>query len=257
MADASPQKNNIVTASMLVIGDEILSGRTQDKNVSYLANRLGEIGIQLKEVRIVTDDEDEIVGAINHLREKYNYVFTSGGIGPTHDDITADSVAKAFGVSIDFHPQAMDILTRHYEKSDLDFNDARKRMARIPDGASLIDNPVSKAPGFRIENVHVMAGVPAIMQAMTESLLPDLQGGAKMKSRTLNVDIPEGKVAEKLGALQERYPEVSMGSYPYFRQGAVGTNLVLRSTDQDELDQAIADLLEILKEFGCSVTETT
>lgn len=257
MADASPQKNNIVTASMLVIGDEILSGRTQDKNVSYLANRLGEIGIQLKEVRIISDDEDEIVGAINHLREKYNYVFTSGGIGPTHDDITADSVAKAFGVSIDFHPEAMDILTRHYEKSDLDFNDARKRMARIPDGASLIDNPVSKAPGFRIENVHVMAGVPAIMQAMTESLLPDLQGGAKMQSRTLNVDIPEGKVAEKLGALQERYPDVSMGSYPYFRQGAVGTNLVLRSTDKDELDQAIADLLEILKDFGCSVTETT
>ncbi len=256
MPDSVSSSRDIVTAAMLVIGDEILSGRTQDKNVSYLANRLGEAGIQLHEVRIIPDIEDEIIDAVNHCRRKYDYVFTSGGIGPTHDDITADSIAAAFGVGIDFHPEAMTILTRHYETSGIEFNDARKRMARIPDGGELVDNPVSKAPGFRLENVFVMAGVPQIMQAMMDSILPVLQGGRKMLSRSLSANLPEGKVANALGALQEKYPDVSMGSYPYFRQGNVGTNLVLRSIYQDNLESAFSELKEMLVSFNCEITET-
>ena len=257
MPDSVSSSRDIVTAAMLVIGDEILSGRTQDKNVSYLATRLGEAGIQLHEVRIIPDVEQEIVEAVNHCRRKFDYVFTSGGIGPTHDDITADSIAAAFGVGIDFHPEAMAILTRHYQTSGIEFNEARKRMARIPEGGELVDNPVSKAPGFRIENVFVMAGVPQIMQAMMDSILPTLQGGKKMQSRSLSANLPEGKVANQLGKLQEKYPDVSMGSYPYFRQGNVGTNLVLRSIDQDDLESAFSELKEILIPFNCEIVETS
>ncbi|WP_169569109.1 competence/damage-inducible protein A [Sneathiella limimaris] len=250
MSSESESSRKIVTAAMLVIGDEILSGRTQDKNVAHVATHIGEIGIQMKEVRVIPDVEDEIVDALNHCREKYDYVFTSGGIGPTHDDITADSVAKAFGVEIDYHPEAMDILTRHYQTSGIEFNEARKRMARIPFGGELIDNPVSKAPGFRIENVFVLAGVPMILQAMMESVLPQLSGGAKMLSKSIGAHLPEGKVAEQLGALQKRYPEVSMGSYPYFKHGNVGTNLVLRSVNEGDLEDAYQELQKILTELG-------
>ncbi|GLQ07290.1 competence/damage-inducible protein A [Sneathiella chinensis] len=257
MSSDSHSDLKLVTAAMLVIGDEILSGRTQDKNVSFVATALGEIGIQLREVRIIPDVEQEIVDAINHFRKKYDYVFTSGGIGPTHDDITADSVAAAFGVGIDHHPEAMEILTRHYETSGIEFNDARKRMARIPDGADLIENPVSKAPGFRLENVFVMAGVPSILQAMMAGVLPLLSGGARMISRTIGVPLAEGKVAQDLGLLQDKYPEVSIGSYPYFRQGEVGTNLVLRSIHGDKLDAAFSDLRVILDGLGVTGTETT
>ncbi|MBL4906913.1 MAG: competence/damage-inducible protein A [Sneathiella sp.] len=249
--------SKIVTAAMLVIGDEILSGRTQDKNVAYIATHLSETGIQLREVRVIPDIESEIVDAVNHCREKYDYVFTSGGIGPTHDDITADSIGAAFGVSVDYHPEAMDLLTRHYKVSGIEFNDARKRMARIPDGATLVENPVSKAPGFRMENVFVMAGVPLIMQAMLQSILPELDGGAKMLSRTIGAGLPEGKVAKKLGELQEKHPDVSMGSYPCFRQGAVGTNLVLRSIFPEKLENAFNELKEILIELGSEAVETT
>lgn len=246
MTTSSENAPKIVTAAMIVIGDEILSGRTQDKNVSYVATEIGNIGIQLKEVRVIPDDEDEIIEAVNLLRGKFDYVFTSGGIGPTHDDITADSIAAAFGVDIGYHPEAMEILTKHYETTGIEFNEARKRMARIPEGASLVNNPVSKAPGFRIENVFVMAGVPVIMQAMIQSILPELTGGAKMQSRSLGVSLPEGKVANDLGKLQEKYPEVSMGSYPFFKQGNVGTNLVLRSVEEDKLEAAYEELKAIL-----------
>ncbi len=257
MSEHQTPDRKIVTACMLVIGDEILSGRTQDKNMAYLATRLNETGIQLKEARVIPDVEEEIVQAVNECRRKYDYVFTSGGIGPTHDDITADSMAAAFDVGIDFHPEAMEILTRHYEASGIEFNDARKRMARIPDGAILIDNPVSKAPGFQMENVFVMAGVPAIMQAMLEGIAFRLTGGSKMLSRTLGASLPEGKVAQKLGELQEKYPNVSLGSYPYFRQGNVGTNLVLRSIIEEDLNAAFDELQSHLMNEGITVIETT
>ncbi len=255
MTTDTKSEKEIVTAAMIVIGDEILSGRTQDKNIAHVATKLSEVGIQMLEVRIIPDIEQEIVDAINHCRQKYDYVFTSGGIGPTHDDITADAIAKAFGVAIDHHPEAMAILTRHYETSGIEFNDARKRMARIPDGATLVDNPVSKAPGFQLENVFVMAGVPMIMQAMMESILPTLSGGAKMLSRTIGVSLPEGKVAKDLGELQQRYADVSMGSYPYFKQGKVGTNLVLRSIYPEQLEAARAELLEILNSQDAEILQ--
>jgi molybdenum cofactor synthesis domain-containing protein len=257
MADQTSPRPVIVTAAMLVIGDEILSGRTQDRNIAHVAQKTGEIGIQLREVRIIPDVEAEIVMAVNQCRKKYDYVFTSGGIGPTHDDITADSIAAAFDVGIDHHPEAMALLTRHYATSGVEFNEARQRMARIPDGASLIDNPVSKAPGFRMENVFVMAGVPQIMQAMLEGVLPQLQGGARMLSRSLGVNLPEGRVARGLGELQTRYPEVSMGSYPFFRQGLIGTNLVLRSVHPDLLAAAYDELSQFVATLGAETIETT
>ncbi|MZR30377.1 competence/damage-inducible protein A [Sneathiella litorea] len=257
MPSTDKPHEKIVTAAIVVIGDEILSGRTQDKNMAWLAVRLNEIGVQLSEARVVPDIEAEIVAAVNVLRAKFDYVFTTGGIGPTHDDITADSIAAAFGVGIDHHPEAMALLTRHYETSGIEFNDARKRMARIPDGASLVNNPVSKAPGFRIENVYVMAGVPTIMQAMFEEIAPELHGGPKMFSRTIGAGLPEGRVAEKLGALQKFYPGVSLGSYPYFRQGEVGTNLVLRSIHKEELDAAFNELEAYLIGEGATAVETT
>lgn len=240
----------VVTAAVLIIGDEILSGRTKDKNLAYLAQRLGELGIQLKEARIISDDTAEIVGAVNELRRKFDYVFTSGGIGPTHDDITADSIAAAFGVSIGHHPQAMEILTEHYLESGIEFNDARKRMARIPDGATLIDNPISRAPGFQTKNVFTMAGVPAIMQAMFENIAPGLVGGDPVISRSVKANLPEGKIARDLGILQKRFTAVSMGSYPYFKQGDVGTNIVLRSADLDALDAAVDALMVVIKDLG-------
>lgn len=236
----------IKTAAMVVIGDEILSGRTQDKNIAFVATAIGDIGIQMREVRIIPDIEQEIVDAVNYCREKYDYVFTSGGIGPTHDDITADSIAAAFGVGIGYHPEAYEILTKHYEQAGVEFNEARKRMARVPEGGTLIDNPVSKAPGFRMENVFTMAGVPAVMQAMMVSILPMLEGGAKMQNVSIQVSLPEGVVAKDLGELQKKYPEVSMGSYPYFRAGVVGTVLVLRSVVGVQLDTARDELIRVL-----------
>jgi len=257
MASSQSSQKEIVTAAILVIGDEILSGRTKDKNLVYMADRLNEIGIQLHEARIIPDMQEEIVEAVNACRAKYDYVFTTGGIGPTHDDITADSIAAAFNADIDFHPKAMEILTRHYEISGIEFNDARKRMARIPSGATLIENPVSKAPGFQKENVFVMAGVPIIMQAMFESIADRLHGGAKMLSRTLGASLPEGKIAARLGELQKKYPSVSMGSYPYFKQGDVGTNLVLRSIEEADLNAAFNELSDHLDSEGVVISETT
>ena len=230
-----------VTAALLVIGDEILSGRTKDKNIGFIASHCTEIGIRLNEVRIVADDEAAIIAAVNALRNAYTYVFTTGGIGPTHDDITADSIARAFGVSIDVDPRAVALMRERYAETDL--TPTRLRMARIPVGAALIENSVSKAPGFMIGNVIVMAGVPAIMQAMLLAVTPDLKTGAKLLSESIRVNAPEGKVAIPLAEAQRAFPDVAMGSYPFFEEGRYGTNLVLRSTDAALLAQAKAALI--------------
>lgn len=230
------------TAAMLTIGDEILSGRTRDSNMPHLALRLGEMGIDLREARTVPDVAEEIVGAINALRSRYDHVFTSGGIGPTHDDITADCVAAAFGVGIDVREDARAILATNYADPERDLNPARLRMARIPDGATLIDNPVSKAPGFTIGNVHVMAGVPAVFEAMVAGLLPTLTGGRPLLSASRRIERPEGLLAEPLGALAAAHPEVSIGCYPFNRDGVFGANIVLRSQDEGALAAAEAGL---------------
>lgn len=230
------------TAAMLVIGDEILSGRTRDSNMHYLAGELTRIGIRLAEARVVADDHAAIVAAVNDLRAAHDNVFTSGGIGPTHDDITADAVAAAFGVPISHRADAMALLQAHYDRQGLPFNQARQRMARIPDGARLIDNPVSIAPGFSLGNVHVMAGVPNIFQAMVASVLPTLTGGAPLLSQSLRVMRGEGEIAGDFGALAAEFPDLQMGSYPFTVNGAYGTNLVIRGTDPARLDAAMTRL---------------
>ena len=230
------------TAAMLVIGDEILSGRTRDANMYHLAGQLTEQGIDLKEVRVVSDDPKAIIAAVQSLSDSYTHVFTSGGIGPTHDDITADCIAKAFGVHINVRDDARAILQAHYDAQKQPLNEARLRMARIPVGASLIDNPVSKAPGFTLKNVHVMAGVPSIFQAMTASVLPSLTGGQPLISQTYRIERGEGDIATPLGALAEAFPELSIGCYPFQKDGLFGANVVIRGTDSGMLDQAMAQL---------------
>lgn len=229
-----------VTAALLIIGDEILTGRTKDKNIGYIAEYLTGIGIDLREVRVVPDVEEEIVAAVNALRSRYTYLFTTGGIGPTHDDITADCIAKAFGVGIDHDPRAVAMLQERYTPDEL--NEARLRMARIPNGASLIENPISKAPGFRIGNVHVMAGVPIIMRAMLEALAPTLKGGRKVLSVAIPAPIGEGAIGDAFGALQQRFPDVKMGSYPQMGSGKPSTELVLRCSDAARLAEAEAEV---------------
>lgn len=238
----------IVTAALIVIGDEILSGRTKDKNTGYIADYMTVIGIRLREVRMVPDIEDEIVAAINALREKYTYVFTTGGIGPTHDDITADAVARAFGVSIDIDERAVAMMRERYAPGDL--TETRLRMARIPEGAELIENLVSRAPGFMIGNVIVMAGVPRIMQVMLDDVAPRLKTGSKLLTRTVRVERPEGDVAPGLGRVQNDHPEVQMGSYPFFAKEKLGTHLVLRSDDKGKLDEALKSIWRMLEAEG-------
>ncbi|WP_299685409.1 molybdopterin-binding protein [uncultured Tateyamaria sp.] len=230
------------TAAMLVIGDEILSGRTRDANMHYLAGKLTEAGIDLKEVRVVSDDRAAIILAVQVLSELYDTVFTSGGIGPTHDDITADCIADAFGATIDVREDARAILAAHYERAGTELNAARLRMARIPDGAGLIDNPVSAAPGFSLGNVHVMAGVPSVFQAMVASVLPTLTGGQPLVSRTLRIERGEGDIAGPLGELAEAHPALSIGSYPFQKDGRYGSNVVIRGVDAAQVDAAIAAL---------------
>jgi molybdopterin-biosynthesis enzyme MoeA-like protein len=208
----------------------------------FLAGELTRHGIPLAEVRVVLDDRDAIIAAVNALRAGVDHVFTSGGIGPTHDDITAEAIAAAFGVPISKRADAMALLAAHYERAGMAFNDARQRMARIPDGATLIDNPISIAPGFTLGNVHVMAGVPNIFQAMVASVLPNLTGGAPLLSQSLRVDRGEGEVAEPFGALAAEYPDLSMGSYPFTQNGAHGTNLVIRGTDAGQIHAAMTRL---------------
>lgn len=236
------------TAAMLVIGDEILSGRTRDANMHYLAGELTKTGIDLKEVRIVSDTAADIVAATRKLAQRYDHLFTSGGIGPTHDDITADCIAKAFDAAIDVRADAKALLAAHYQRQGLELNAARLRMARIPDGAKLIDNPVSVAPGFTLGNIHVMAGVPAVFKAMVGSVLPQLTGGAPLLSETLRIERGEGDVAQPLGAVAELYPELSIGSYPFQKDGIYGTNIVLRGTDPNQLEAAKKKLQQMLIE---------
>ena len=235
------------TAAMLVIGDEILSGRTRDSNMHFLAGELTRHGIRLMEARVVADDPAAIMAAVNALRTAHDNLFTSGGIGPTHDDITADAIAAAFGVGISHRADAMALLQAHYDRAGLEFNDARKRMARIPDGATLIDNPVSTAPGFTLGNVHVMAGVPKIFEAMVASVMPQLTGGAPLLSQSLRVERGEGEIAAEFGALAAAFPDLSMGSYPFIQNGAHGTNLVIRGTDAGRIDAAMTQLAALFK----------
>jgi len=229
----------IVTAGLLVIGDEILSGRTKDKNIGYIAEYLTAIGIELKEVRVVADEEAGIVEALNALRSRYSYVFTTGGIGPTHDDITTDAVAKAFGVAIDYDPTAVALLRARFGGAEL--NAARMRMARIPAGGELIHNKVSTAPGFRIGNVFVMAGVPTIMQAMLDYVAPTLKTGAKMLAETVRADAREGDIGGPLADITKAHPETMIGSYPFFdEKRGPNTNIVVRSRDPARLAAAKA-----------------
>jgi molybdenum cofactor synthesis domain-containing protein len=243
-----PAGEDIVTAGLLVIGDEILSGRTKDKNIGTIADHLTSIGIRLSEVRVVPDEETEIIGALNAMRGRYDYVFTTGGIGPTHDDITADSVAKAFGVPIDVDPRAVAIMRQRH--SEVDMTPARLRMSRIPAGADLVENSVSLAPGFFIGNVIVMAGVPKIMEAMLDAVTPRLRTGAKMNSVTIHSPTREGTIAPFLSAAQTDYPDVRMGSYPYMTDGRFGVHLVLRAVDPVRLEEAARHLEMRLDEGG-------
>jgi len=226
------------TAALIVIGDEILSGRTKDVNIGAVADFCTDLAIDLMEVRVVADIEDDIIAAVSALRARYTYVFTTGGIGPTHDDITADAIAKAFGVALPIHAEARRMLEERWKDRGIEPNEARLRMARIPEGGDLIVNSVSAAPGFRIGNVHVMAGVPVIMRAMLESIAPTLQGGRKVHSLTVKSRVGEGNIGGPLAALQERYPDVKMGSYPRMGDGTVMTELVLRSSDEARLREA-------------------
>ncbi len=227
------------TAAMLVIGDEILSGRTLDSNTNHLAKELTEHGIDLREVRVVSDDAGAIVAAARALSEGFDHVFTSGGIGPTHDDITADCIAEAFGALIDIREDARALLAAHYARQGSELNAARLRMARIPEGAKLIDNPVSVAPGFVLGNVHVMAGVPSVFKAMVASVMPTLTGGAPLLSQTLRIDRGEGDIAGPLGALAGDYPELSIGSYPFQKDGKYGSNIVIRGQDLAQIEIAL------------------
>lgn len=230
------------TAAMLVIGDEILSGRTRDTNTHHLAEVLTARGIRLMEARVVADDAPAIIAAVNALRGTWDHVFTSGGIGPTHDDITAEAIAAAFGVGISHRADAMALLSAHYAARGIEFNAARQRMARIPDGAQLIDNPVSIAPGFTLGNVHVMAGVPNIFQAMVAGVVQGLVGGAPLLSQSLRVSRGEGEIAGPFADLAADFPDLTMGSYPFVQNGAFGTNLVIRGTDPARLDAAMIRL---------------
>lgn len=238
------------TAAMLAIGDELLSGRTKDRNIAHLAEMLTLAGIDLKEVRIVADEPAAIVAALDALRAAYTYVFTSGGIGPTHDDITADAVASAFGRPIDYHPQAYSRLEENYRKRELEFTDARKRMARTPEGATLIDNPVSVAPGFQLENVYVMAGVPSVFQAMLASVVSALPQGRAIASASVHCPFGEGEIGGPLAEIQKRHPATMIGSYPKFDGARYHAEIVVRSRDDAALEAARAEIVLMLEELG-------
>jgi molybdenum cofactor synthesis domain-containing protein len=241
---SDPQR---VTAAVLIIGNEILSGRTQDTNLAHLAQALNGYGIQVREARVVPDVEAEIVAAIDALRVRYDYLFTTGGIGPTHDDITADCVAKAFGVELEIHPQVAELIRRRPAPPEV--MASRMRMARVPRGGGLIDNP-SGPPGFTIGNVYVMAGIPRVMQQMLASLDGKLKRGVVVRSRSVTAFVAESRIAKGLGAVQDRYPQVDIGSYPFQRQERYGTTLVMRGSDDAELDAALAEVVALIRELG-------
>ena len=239
----------IFTAAVIVIGNEILSGRTQDANIAFLAQALNEQGVRLRECRVIPDVTETIVATINEVRQRFDYIFTTGGIGPTHDDITAAAVAKAFGVDLLLNEEARSLLQSRYG-ADRPLNEARLRMAHVPDTATLIDNPISAAPGFQIGNVFVLAGVPAIARAMFDSLRGNLLGGAPVVSRTVNCRLPEGTIAADLEAIQDRYPDIDIGSYPMWSNEGPMTSLVLRGTDPDALDRAAAEIEAMIERLA-------
>ncbi|MDX1922176.1 MAG: molybdopterin-binding protein [Alphaproteobacteria bacterium] len=237
------------TACVVIIGNEILTGRTQDVNLNYIGKKLMQKGIKLMQARVISDIEGDIIKTVNEVRAAYDYVFTTGGIGPTHDDITADCVARAFGVSIDVNEDARQILIAHYKGVE-HLNEGRLRMARIPEGASLIPNPVSSAPGFCLGNVYVMAGVPSVMQAMLDGVLSKLQGGPAIKSWTITSLVPESVIAKELGEIAAKYPDLDIGSYPYFRAGGFGLSLVVRGQEESVISAATQDLCLLIKRHG-------
>ncbi|MCD8570654.1 MAG: competence/damage-inducible protein A [Alphaproteobacteria bacterium] len=237
------------TAAIVIIGDEILSGRTHDTNTVWLAERLNDQGIMLEEVRVIPDREAKIIETVNTLRAQFDYIFTTGGIGPTHDDITAASIAKAFDVALLQNPEAMALLVAHYGGAH-EVTPARARMAMIPEGATLIHNPVSSAPGFIIGNVHVMAGVPRIMQAMFEQILETLQGGDPLLSNTITCEMAESELAADMASLQEKFPDVLIGSYPHFQAGNFGLSVVLRCTEATLLKNASEELVTMILSRG-------
>ena len=242
------------TACLIIIGDEILSGRTRDANLAYLAKWLNDSGVRLAEARVVADVPDAIVRAVNECRAAYDYVFTTGGIGPTHDDITAEAIAAAFGVGIDHHPDAYRLLLDYYGEAD--FTEARQRMARVPDGGELIENPISLAPGFRIDNVFVLAGVPEIMRAMLESLRHRITGGRPVRSRSLVAHMPESQLAGELGQVQADHPAVQIGSYPFYRNGRPGVHVIIRAEDTDRIAAAAAAVKEAARQAGGEAVDT-
>jgi molybdenum cofactor synthesis domain-containing protein len=238
--------SDTITAALVIIGEEILSGRTRDENISHIARYLNDIGIALQEVRVVRDVEAEIVAGVNELRARYSYVFTTGGIGPTHDDVTTDAIAKAFGVEVAVDPRAVEAMRKGY--SELELTPTRLRMARIPNGAELVDNLISRAPGFMLGNVIVMAGIPRIMQVMLDAVAPRLKKGRPMLSRAVRIEAPEGDVATGLAAIQAAHSEVQIGSYPFFEKGGLGTYVVLRSVEAGALDRALGALWDLIAE---------
>lgn len=241
------------TAAVLIIGNEILSGRTKDANLSYLGEQLAAMGVRLKEARVVEDVEEDIIAALNHMRQAYDYVFTTGGIGPTHDDITSATVAKAFGRKHVLDAKAREILETYYGTTDI--NEARLRMAHVPEGAELVPNPVSGAPGFRVENVYVFAGVPSIMRAMFDAIRHQLKGGAPIQSRSVTAQVLEGDIAKELTEIQNRYPTVSIGSYPIVRNGRIGTTLVMRGDEAEKLNACLAEVRALLVKAGAESIE--
>ena len=246
--DISNNERSVVTACVLIIGNEILSGRTPDANLAFLARALTELGIRLREARVIPDDTSVIVSTVNEVRSAFDYVFTTGGIGPTHDDITAQCVANAFDVPLIVHPDAKRLLETHYPPGHL--NEARLRMAMVPEGAVLLPNPISRAPGFQIGNVFVLPGVPNIMQGIFEQLKHRLVGGTKVLSRSVSCQLAEGMLAKDLGELQARYPDLEIGSYPYFRRGDFGVTLVLRGTEKERLAIAVEELNAVIRALG-------
>ncbi len=250
---AEPQAKEIVTAALLIIGNEILSGRTQDANLAYIALGLNGIGVVLREARVIPDVAETIIASVNELRARYDYLFTTGGIGPTHDDITSECVARAFGVKLILHPEAHRMFLEYYQPGEL--NEARLRMAHVPEGATLIANPVSRAPGFQIGNVFVMAGIPRVMQAMFDGVKHRLRGGVPMQSHTVSCGIPEGLLAKGLGGIQDRHQALEIGSYPFTRRGQFGVALVLRGRDAAELAKATEEVKALIRELGGAPVE--
>lgn len=237
-----------VTACIVVIGNEVLSGRTRDANIQMVGQGLAAVGIRLREARVIPDHADTIISTVNECRARYDYVFTSGGIGPTHDDITTDCIAQAFGVAVERNAEAVRRLENHYGTQEL--NEARLRMARIPHGATLIDNPVSQAPGFQIGNVFVLAGVPRIAQAMFDGIKHSLRGGIPMLSRSIAAYLREGDLASPLAEIQQQFPDVELGSYPFVRNGRLGVSIVGRSTDRARLDHALSTVAQAMRAAG-------